>query len=82
VGSFLRNASVAGFAIDKERWPAMHALASRALQHPAFTALQRFEELSLHTPPLAQRDALIAAGAPVSPQSHTAVAPEPGVRAM
>lgn len=82
VVSFLRNASVAGFAIDPARWPAMHALASRALQHPAFIALQKFEELALHTPLLAQRDALIAAGAPVSMQSHAVVAPRAGARAM
>ena len=42
--SFLRNASVAGFAIDQARWPAMHALERGALQHPAFLALQKFEE--------------------------------------
>jgi glutathione S-transferase len=82
VVSFLRNASVAGFTLDQARWPAIDALASRALQHPAFIALQKFEELSLHTPPLAQREALIAAGAPVSPQSHAEVAPRRGVRAI
>jgi glutathione S-transferase len=82
VVSFLRNASVAGFSIDEARWPAMHALAGRALQHPAFIALQKFEELSLHTPPLSQRDALIAAGAPVSLQTHSAPAPGAVFQAM
>lgn len=82
VGSFLRSASVAGYAPDPARWPAMHTLATHVLRHPAFVALQEFEALSLATPALAQRDALIAAGAPVSPQPCAAVAPGRGALAM
>lgn len=70
IASFLRNAHFAGFSVDGEQWPKMHALAQHAFQHPAFAVLQPFEELLLRTPPDQHRDALIAAGAPVSSQSQ------------
>lgn len=66
VASFIRNANIAGVTIDAARWPAMHAIASHAFAHPAFRALREFEEISLRTPQPELRDALIAAGAPVS----------------
>jgi glutathione S-transferase len=81
VASFLRNAGFADYSVDAARWPRVHALAQHALQHPAFAALQKFEELSLRTPLAEQRDALIAAGAPVSPHSYAAVLPRRGVLA-
>lgn len=65
VASYMRNAALAGYAIDAQRWPAMHAFVENALQHPAFTALREFEEISLRTPLGEQRQALEAAGAPV-----------------
>lgn len=81
VASFLRNAAFAGYTVDGDRWPALQALASSALDHPAFVALQRFEELSLRTPLAQQREALAAAGAPVSPHSYATETPRRGVLA-
>jgi glutathione S-transferase len=65
VASFMRNAALAGYAIDQSRWPAMQACVQSALQHPAFVALEKFERVSLATPLPGQRDALKAAGAPL-----------------
>jgi glutathione S-transferase len=66
VASFMRNAGLAGYAIDPARWPSMHAFVETALRHPAFVALNVFEQVSLGTPLPEQREALKAAGAPVS----------------
>lgn len=75
VASFMRNAALAGYAIDQSRWPAMHACVQSALQHPAFVALEEFERVSLATPLPGQRDALEAAGAPLAAGSPRAGIP-------
>jgi len=67
VASFMRNAFFAGYSINAARWPVMHAVVTHAWEHPGFARLRTFEELSLQTPLADQREALIAAGAPISP---------------
>jgi len=79
VASFMRNADFAGFAIDAARWPVMHAVVSHAWELPAFIGLRAFEDLSLKTPLPEQRDALLAAGAPISSQTFGAVSPRRGI---
>lgn len=76
VASFMRNAGFAGYAIDAERWPAMHSMVRHALQHPAFAALDTFERVSLATPLPQLREALAAAGAPVSDKSYASDLPQ------
>lgn len=71
VASFMRNAAMAGYSIDGARWPAMHAFVENALQHPAFTALNDFEQLSLCTPLSEHRAVLKSAGAPVSAATYS-----------
>ena len=79
VASFMRNASIAGYAIDAERWPVMHAVVAKAWEHPGFIRQRAFEELSLRTPLAEQRDALIAAGAPLSEHTFGTAAPRRGI---
>lgn len=81
VASFMRNAGFAGYSIDAARWPAMHAFVENALQHPAFTALEVFERLSLKTPLPEQRSALEEAGAPIASETWGIGAPRRGVLA-
>src|SRR4029453_4628545 len=69
LASFFRNASFARFSIDPGRWPRAPAFVPRAPDHPSFTRLRRFEELSLRTPIPKQRDALADAGAPLTPST-------------
>jgi glutathione S-transferase len=61
-----RNAAFARFRLDAARWPQLAAYVARVLDHDALASLRPFEELSLRTPPPLARDALTAAGAPVS----------------
>ena len=79
VASFMRNALWAGYSIDAARWPVMHSVVSRAWEHPGFTRLLPFEELSLKTPLADQRAALIEAGAPISTRSFGAATPRRGI---
>jgi len=79
VATFFRNAGFAGFAVDAERWPRASAFVANTLDHPGFRKLRPFEELSLKTPIPQQRDALAAAGAPVTQQSYGTDIPRRGV---
>ena len=78
----LGQAGVAGYAIDESRWPNLHACVASALQHPAFVALNVFEQLSLKTPLPEQREALRAAGAPISPVTYGADQPRRGILSL
>ena len=75
VASFMRNAAYAGYLIDAQRWPVMHVFVNRALQHPVFSALNRFEQLSLRTPQAELRAVLLAAGAPICEYSCDTASP-------
>ncbi|MEZ5558112.1 MAG: glutathione S-transferase family protein [Pseudomonadales bacterium] len=66
IASFFRNAAFARYAIDAARWPKTAAFVARVLAHPAFLELKPFEELSVRTPMPRHRDALEAAGAPLT----------------
>lgn len=75
VAVFFRNAAVVRAAIDPERWPKAAAWVDRVLDHPALLALRPFEDICLRTPIAQHREALIAAGAPVSQHSFGSEAP-------
>jgi glutathione S-transferase len=79
VASFFRNAAFAGFTVDSERWPRTAAFVVHVLAHPAFHKLHPFEELQLRTPIPRQREALSAAGAPLTDRSLAAAKPRRGV---
>ncbi len=79
IASFFRNAAFAGFTADAGRWPRTAAFVSRVLDHPGFCQLRQYEEVSLRTPILQHREALAAAGAPVSPASYGTISPRRGL---
>lgn len=69
IASFFRNATFAGFDIDAARWPRLHRFVYDVLDAAPLQNLRRYEELSMSTPITLQREALAAAGAPVSQES-------------
>jgi glutathione S-transferase len=66
LASFFRNAALARYTIDATRWPVTASFVARVLDHPGFAALRPLEELLLRTPIPKHREALRAAGAPIS----------------
>jgi glutathione S-transferase len=74
-----RNAAFARFTIDGARWPSCAAYVARVLDHAALARLRPYEELSLRTPPPRVREALAAAGAPISARSWGEEKPRRGV---
>ena len=79
IASFLRNAAFARHRIDPQRWPRTALFADRVLAQECFAVLQPFEAVMLRTPIAAQREALRAAGAPVSEDTVGATEPRRGV---
>lgn len=74
-----RNAGFVRYVIDAGRWPRAAAYVSRVLDHASVAALRPFEELCLKTPIPAQRDALRAAGAPISAITLGGATPQRGI---
>ncbi|WP_371232728.1 glutathione S-transferase family protein [Pseudomonas sp. QE6] len=70
VACFMRNAQFARYELDAQRWPKLAAMLDAAFALPAFQKLNPFERAIARTPILQQREALLAAGAPVSAISH------------
>ena len=79
VASFFRNLGFARYTVDAARWPRTAGFVSRVLGAPCFNALAPFEQISVRTPIPQQREALIAAGAPVSARSFGRDKPVKGV---
>lgn len=82
IATFFRNAAFARFAIDAARWPKTAAYVARVLAHPAFASLLPFEEAQIRTTPAGRREALIAAGAPLSAATCGTAIPKKGVMAL
>jgi glutathione S-transferase len=82
IGAFFRNASFADFSVDPGRWPVTACFVSRVLEHPSFVKLRAFEELLLRTPIPNHRDALRAAGAPLTPETVGSTRPRRGILAV
>ena len=61
------------------RWPRTAAWMSRTLATPPFARLAALENAILRTPIAEQRDALRAAGAPISATSFGTATPRRGV---
>ena len=79
LASFFRNASFARWSIDPKRWPKVSAWLGLVLGHEGFTALQRFEEISLTTSIENHRSVLKQEGAPVSSETFFTPIPTRGV---
>ncbi len=69
VACFMRNAQFARYTLDATRWPKLAAMLEAAFALKAFQTLHHFELAIARTPIVQQRQALIAAGAPVSATS-------------
>lgn len=79
IASFVRNAAFARYRIDPARWPRAAGHADRVLAQDCLARLQPFEAVMLRTPIAAQREALRAAGAPVSADTVGGSEPRRGV---
>ena len=79
IAAFFRNAAFARYTVDRERWPRTAGYVARALAHESFARLVPFEESSLRVPVAKQREAVAAAGAPVSAETLGTDTPRRGV---
>ncbi|MDH4108565.1 MAG: glutathione S-transferase family protein [Gammaproteobacteria bacterium] len=79
IASFFRNASFSKYEVDPSRWPRTRHFADHVLDHPAFSSLRPFEELSLRTPIGEHRQALLDAGAPVTSETYATGRPRRGI---
>ena len=82
IASFFRNAAYADFAIDADRWPNAAGFVARTLDHPCFASLLPFELAQVATNPAGRRQALIAAGAPLSAETLAARQPRKGIMTL
>lgn len=82
IACFFKNAFWARFAIDAARWPKTAGYVARVHDHPAMASLAPFEQVCITTPIAGHREALIAAGAPVSAETFGEATPRPGVMAV
>ncbi|HEX8514052.1 MAG TPA: glutathione S-transferase family protein [Allosphingosinicella sp.] len=79
IATFFRNGGYVGFEPDSQRWPRTAAFVERALAHPCFAATQPFEEAQLRVDPRGRRQALLAAGAPLTAETMGTREPRKGV---
>ena len=69
IASFFRNAAYVDFRPDPARWPRVAAFVERALAEPCFASLYPFEQAQIATNPQGRRQALLAAGAPLTAET-------------
>ena len=69
VASFFRNAAYAGFEPDAQRWPNVAGFVKRTLDHPCLASLLAFEDVQRSAEIKHRRQALLAAGAPLTSET-------------
>jgi glutathione S-transferase len=69
IATFFRNAAHVGLEPEPEQWPRTAAFVQRALAHPCFAVTLPMEQVQLSTTPQRRREALLAAGAPLTAQT-------------
>ena len=69
IASFFRNAAYAGCEPDPARWPRTAAYVARTLAQNCFARYLPFEEVQRSVTPQGRRQALLAAGAPLTAQT-------------
>jgi glutathione S-transferase len=79
IATFFRNGAHIGIEVDKERWPRTAGFVARALAQPCLDGLLRFEQVQLGTNPAGRRQALLAAGAPLTAETMATREPRRGV---
>jgi glutathione S-transferase len=79
IATFFRNGAYVGFEPDPGLWPRTAGFVGRALGHPCFAATLPFEEAQLGVAPSGRRQALLAAGAPLTAETMGTREPRKGV---
>jgi len=79
IASFFRNADYAGFEIDAGRWPKVARFVRETLAHPVFEKLLKLEQAQLGASVAGRRQALIDAGAKLTPETLAVREPRPGI---
>jgi glutathione S-transferase len=69
IASFFRNADYAGFTIDADRWPLTARFVGDVLAHPVLAKLLAFEDIQRSVDLRGRRQALLAAGAPLTEET-------------
>ena len=69
VASFFRNGAYADFDPDPARWPRTAAFVERTLSHPSIASLLPFEDVQRSVEIKSRRQALLDAGAPLTPET-------------
>ena len=82
IASFFRNADYAGFAVDAERWPKVARFVGEVLGHPVFAKLLAFEDIQRGADIKGRRQALLAAGAPLTEETLGTREPRRGYMAL
>lgn len=79
IATFFRNGAHVGVEPDPRRWPRVAGFVERALAHPCFAGLLPFERVQLGASPAGRRQALLAAGAPLTAETMATREPRRGV---
>jgi glutathione S-transferase len=79
IATFFRNGAYVGVEPDRARWPKVAGFVDRALAHPCFASLLPFEQVQLGVSPAGRRQALLAAGAPLTAETMAMREPRKGV---
>ena len=79
LASFFRNAFHVGFSVDAARWPRSASFVARTLTDPVFADLLPFEQVQIGASPAGRRQALLAAGAPLTVETLAIREPRKGV---
>ncbi len=79
IATFFRNGAYVGVEPDRVRWPRVAGFVERCLAHACFASLLPFERVQLGTSPAGRRQALLAAGAPLTAETMAIREPRKGV---
>lgn len=75
IATQFRNALLAGYELDVVGFPRIGSLITRMLAYPCFANLRKWEEICMKTPVPKQREALQAAGAPLTADTYATDTP-------
>jgi glutathione S-transferase len=79
LATFFRNGAYVDFRVDDGRWPRTAGFVDQALAHPCFAATFPFEQAQIASDPRGRRQALLAAGAPLTAETLGTREPRRGV---
>ncbi|GLQ93845.1 glutathione S-transferase family protein [Dyella acidisoli] len=79
IACYFRTASFVRYVVDAQRWTRTAAFVQRMLALPSFQKLGRLEDSILRLPLAQQRDALAAAGAPLTRETMATHTPRHGL---